>query len=214
MNEVFQELEKRGVVAVLVIDDVETAVPTAKALVEGGITAIELALRTDAALESIKRIHKEVSSMMIMAGTVIRPDQLKLVQEAGADAAVAPGMNLKVMKEAKRIGLPFAPGICTASEIEAGIENGVKYFKYFPAEAVGGLKYLKSMAGPYNYLGLKYFPLGGVKQSSLAEYAQSDLIFAIGGSWIAKTSDINAHDYDGIRERAKLAVEEWNRERK
>jgi len=213
MNEVFQELEKRGVVAVLVIDDVETAVPTAKALVEGGVTAIELALRTDAALESIKRIKKEVSSMMVMAGTVIRPEQLKLVKDAGADGAVAPGMNLKIMEEAKRIGIPFAPGICTASEIEAGIENGVKYFKYFPAEAVGGLKYLKSMAGPYNYLGLKYFPLGGVKQSSLTEYAQSDLIFAIGGSWIAKTSDMNAHDYEGIKERAKIAIEAWNKER-
>jgi len=212
MNEVFQELEKRGVVAVLVIDDVETAVPTAKALVEGGVTAIELALRTDAALESIRRIKKEVSSMLVMAGTVIRPEQLKLVQEAGADGAVAPGMNLKIMEEAKKIGLPFAPGICTASEIEAGIENGCKYFKYFPAEAVGGLKYLKSMAGPYNHLGLKYFPLGGVKQSSLAEYAKCDLIFAIGGSWIAKTADMDAHDYEGIKERAKVAVEAWNKE--
>ena len=208
-GELREELGRRGIIAVLEIEDEKDAVPAAKALVSGGVTAIELALRTPAAMPSIALIAKEVPEMMIGIGTIIRTEQVAAVKEAGAHFGVAPGFNPRIVAEADRLGFPFAPGISTASELEGAVEMGNSVLKLFPAEPLGGLKYLKSMAGPYAYLGLGFIPLGGITPENLAEWASYDRICAIGGTWIAKKPLIKAHDWTAIERNAAEAVRTW-----
>lgn len=208
-----QEIEKRGIIAVLEIEDEKDAVPAAKALVKGGVTAIELALRTPAAVPSISLIAKEVPEMMIGIGTIIRTEQIAQVQKAGAHFGVAPGFNPRIVDEADRLNFPFAPGIATASEIEAAVEKGCDVLKLFPAEPLGGLKYLKSMAGPYAYLGLKFIPLGGISLENLPTWAEEKTVAAIGGTWIAKKPIIKAKDWALIEKNAAEAVAVWKKVR-
>jgi 2-dehydro-3-deoxyphosphogluconate aldolase / (4S)-4-hydroxy-2-oxoglutarate aldolase len=210
-NEIFaadlaEKLFAGGVVAVLVVDEVEDAVPLARALLDGGIGAMELTLRTPAGLEAVRRISDEVPEMLAGAGTVLTIDQLHAVQSAGAAFAVAPGMNPRVVAEAAQIGLSFAPGICTPSEIEQALEFGCRYLKFFPCEASGGLAYLRNIAAPYAHLGLKYIPLGGLNAKNMAEYLREPMVAALGGSWIAPRELIQAKDWSGIKERAAEAA--------
>ena len=208
-EEFIMELGKRGVVAVLEINREEDAVPVANALVRGGVTAIELALRTPAAMPSISLIHENIPQMMIGIGTVIKEGQTVEVKKRGASFGVSPGFNRKIVQEAENCGLPFAPGISTASEVEAALGLGCNVLKFFPAQPLGGVKYLKSMSGPYSYLGLKFFPLGGITEENMEEYAHMDNVVAIGGTWIAKKDLILAHDWDEITRRAENAISRW-----
>jgi 2-dehydro-3-deoxyphosphogluconate aldolase/(4S)-4-hydroxy-2-oxoglutarate aldolase len=211
MNSEMQvELAKRGVVAVLVIEHADDAVPVAKALVKGGITAIELALRTEAAPMAIKEIHDNVPEMMIGIGTVIKSGQAKMVKDLGASFAVAPGFNPRIVKEALACGLPFAPGISTASELEEAYEMGCDFLKLFPAVPLGGVSYFKAMTGPYKYLKINFFPLGGVSEENLPQWAALKDIPTIGGSWIASGDLIKAKNYEEITLRAQKAMKIWN----
>ena len=210
-EEVFKRIAQSGIVAVLQIDKVESAVPVAQALVAGGITAIELALRTDAAEPSIPLICKKVPEMTVGIGTVILSGQAKRVKEAGAAFAVSPGLNPSIVKEAQSCGLDFAPGVATAGEIEAAYGLGCTFLKLFPAVPLGGLSYLKSVAAPYKHLGLKYFPLGGVSEETLADFAALPDVAAIGGTWIASRDLITEQAWDEIEKRAKRAVEIWKK---
>ncbi|MEM0913289.1 MAG: bifunctional 4-hydroxy-2-oxoglutarate aldolase/2-dehydro-3-deoxy-phosphogluconate aldolase [Planctomycetota bacterium] len=194
-----------GVVAVLVIDDVESAVPTARALVDEGVSAMELTLRTPVAVEALRRIRAEVPEMIAGIGTVLTPDQAREVAEAGAECAVAPGMNPRVVKASLDAGLPFAPGIATPSELEQAIELGCRVVKFFPAEPQGGLTYLDAMMGPYRHLGIGVIPLGGLSPSNMADYLANPHVLGIGGSWIAPRDAIVAGDWASIRERAAEA---------
>lgn len=208
-NYIVEELKKRGILAVLEFTDVEQAVPTAKALVKGGITAIELALRTEAAEPSIRAIAEGVPEMLIGIGTVIKRGQAERVKSLGAHFAVAPGFNPTILEEAKKVDLPFAPGIVTASELEGALEYDCNVLKLFPAEPLGGVKYLDSMAGPYNYLGLKFIPLGGVSLLNLKSWASNSKVLAIGGTWIAKKDLIINKDWAQIEKNAKEAMALW-----
>ena len=201
------QIEQCGVVAVLVIDNEDHAVPVAKALLEGGITAMELTLRTPAAIGALNKIRTEIPEMVAGIGTVLTPEQIQTVHDAGGQFAVAPGTNPRVIQAAQKIGLPFAPGVATPSDIETAVELGCRELKFFPAEPSGGLKYLKSMAAPYAHLGLRYVPLGGVNADNLGTYMSDPLIMAVGGSWLAKRDAINSEDWTGIRDRAAQAVE-------
>lgn len=213
-TEVQIALAKCGVVAVLEIDNVADAIPTAQALVASGITVIELALRTEAAMSAIEAIHREVPEMMIGSGTVILPGQAAQVKKAGAAFGVSPGFNRLIVEEAIKCDLPFAPGIATATDIEAAIAVGCKVLKFFPAAPMGGVSYLKSVAAPYMHLGLKYFPLGGVTEENLTEYAAMPNVISIGGSWIAKRDLIKAKNWSEIEKRARKAVESWETARR
>ncbi|MDY0290361.1 MAG: bifunctional 4-hydroxy-2-oxoglutarate aldolase/2-dehydro-3-deoxy-phosphogluconate aldolase [Sphaerochaeta sp.] len=210
-EEIQAELEKRAVVAVLVIDDARDAVPVARALVKGGITAIELALRTEAAPLAIKEIHDNVPEMMIGVGTVIQSGQAKMVKGLGADFAVSPGFNPRILQEAIACDLPFAPGISTASELELAYEQGCDFLKLFPAVPLGGIPYFKAMTGPYNYLGIQFFPLGGVSEATLSEWASLKNIPTIGGSWIATSDLIKEKNYAEITRRAEQAITIWRK---
>jgi 2-dehydro-3-deoxyphosphogluconate aldolase/(4S)-4-hydroxy-2-oxoglutarate aldolase len=214
-KEIQDVIAKEGIVAVLEMESEQNAVPTAKALYEGGITVIELALRTPAAIPSIPLIAKEVPQMFIGIGTIIEPGQAVAVKkESGVRFGVSPGINPDIVKEAIAAGLPFAPGIATPSELEQAISLGCRVVKLFPAEGMGGLSYLKSINAPYNHLGVKYIPLGGVTVDNLADYAKFSSVLAIGGSWIAPKDLIKAQDWKEITRRAKEAKDIWQSERK
>ena len=202
---IYNEIYKTGVIAVLVIDRTEDAVPTAKALIDNGINAIELTLRTSAALDALQEIKANVPEMIIGVGTVLEPGQIRRIVDNGASFAVAPGLNPAVIEEAKKKQLPFAPGVVTPSDIECAIELGCDVLKFFPAEPSGGMNYLKSMSGPYKHLDLKYIPLGGLNAKNMREYLESDLVPAIGGSWLAASNLIAQENWSQIARNAKEA---------
>ncbi|RRQ49029.1 bifunctional 4-hydroxy-2-oxoglutarate aldolase/2-dehydro-3-deoxy-phosphogluconate aldolase [Maribacter algicola] len=198
-----QKLDDAAIIAVLIVDEVKHAVPLAKALLKGGVDSIELTLRTPAALDAAKAIKKEVPEITLGFGTVLTIDQVKAVVEVGADFAVSPGCNPKIIAEARRQGLDFAPGIMTPTDIEIAVEQGCRILKFFPAQTSGGMKHLESMSAPYNHLGLKFIPLGGCSLENAGSYLQSPLITAIGGTWIAKRSLIQSEDWETITNNAK-----------
>ena len=204
---IIKKLEETRVVAVLEVQKLEHAEPLANALLKGGVDTIELTLRTDVALEAASLIKKNVPEITLGIGTVLTVDQVKAVTDIGADFAVAPGCNPRVVQAAIDHGLSFAPGITTASEIELAVELGCRILKFFPAESMGGLGYLKSMAGPYSYLGLKFIPLGGLTLENTQKYLDSPLTIAIGGSFIAKRDMILNQQWDLITENARQASE-------
>jgi 2-dehydro-3-deoxyphosphogluconate aldolase/(4S)-4-hydroxy-2-oxoglutarate aldolase len=211
-REIQEEIAKEGIIAVLEIENEQDAVPLAKSLLEGGVRAIELALRTPAAVPSISLIAKEVPQMYIGIGTIIVSGQAAMVKKENAVRfGVSPGLNPNIVKEAIEADLPFAPGIATPTELDQAISLGCRVVKFFPAEGMGGLSYLKSINAPYNHLGIKYIPLGGITQANMADYAKFNSVIAIGGSWIAGKELIKAQDWKEITKRAKEAKDIWRR---
>ncbi len=200
-----QKFTDAKVIAVLTIDCVENAVPLARTLLEGGICAMELTLRTPQAMDCLVRIVNEVPEMLAGVGTVLRPDQVRLAKAKGAAFAVSPGTNRSVLAEARQAGLFFAPGIMTPSDIEAALEYDCTLMKYFPAETSGGLAHLRNIAAPYGYLKPKFIPLGGINETNLKGYLADPLIAAVGGSWIAKPEEIRNADWNTILTRARTA---------
>jgi len=204
-EEISARIKKTGIVAVLIIDREKDAVPLAKALLAGGIDVMELTLRTEAALGALRRIRAAVPEMLAGVGTVLTPAQADDAKYAGAEFAVSPGMNPRVVKAADDAGLPFAPGILTPSDIEQALECGCRMLKFFPAESSGGLAYLKAMAAPYLHLGVSFIPLGGVNEKNMASYLADPLIDAVGGSWLAPRDAIREGRWDEITALAKAA---------
>jgi 2-dehydro-3-deoxyphosphogluconate aldolase/(4S)-4-hydroxy-2-oxoglutarate aldolase len=203
MDAVFERIQQGGVAAVLVLEEVRHAEPVARALLAGGVGSIELTLRTEAAVEAARVIRVEVPEMMLGLGTVLTLEQVRLAVEIGADFAVSPGLNPLTVREAQRLGLPFAPGVCTPSDIELAVAEGCGVLKFFPAEPSGGLPYLKAIAAPFAHLGLRYIPLGGIHAGNAAEYLEWEGVLALGGSWLAPDSLIRAEDWESIQLRAR-----------
>ena len=201
------KLQRTGVIAVLMIDQADDAVPVAKALLAGGVDCIELTLRTTAAMEALRRIRAEVPEMTAGVGTILTTQQVQEVAAAGAAFGVAPGMNPRVVAEAKRVGLSFAPGVCTPSDIEQALECGCRLLKFFPAEPQGGLAYLKSIAAPYAHLNVRFIPLGGIDASNADRYLTEPSIAALGGSWLAPRDLIQKKDWPAITQRARQVSE-------
>ena len=201
-NQMRKQLSASRAIATVTIDKVEDTQPLAEALLSGGVRVVEVTLRTPLALQAMRSIAKNYPELLVMAGTVITPQQVKQVQDAGAVCAVAPGMNRRVIEAAFSAGLPFAPGVTTPSEIEAALEYNCDLLKYFPAEPMGGIRYLKNMQAPYAHLGLKFIPLGGLNSKNAGDYLKEDCILAVGGSWIANADAIRSGDWNGIEQRA------------
>lgn len=195
---IIERITNAGVIAVLVIDELRHAVPLAKALLKGGVNTIELTLRTEAAMEAVKAIKNEVPEICVGIGTVLNVHQVGAIAKLGVDFAVAPGCNQKVIKAALDNGLSFAPGVATPTDIELAVELGCRILKFFPAEPSGGLKYLQSIVSPYQHLGLKFIPLGGLNLQNVSEYLQSSMILAVGGSWLATRSLIQSENWEAI----------------
>jgi len=205
-SQVFDRLASACIVAVLILERAEDAVPVAEALLAGGVSAMELTLRTPAALDGLREIKRAVPEMLAGIGTVLTPDQVKQVIDAGGDFAVAPGMNPRVVEAALGAELPFAPGICTPSDIERALEYDRRLLKFFPAEPSGGLSFLRVIAAPYAHLGLKYVPLGGVSMQNLADYLREAAVGGIGGSWLAPREVIRTRLWARITTASREAI--------
>ena len=194
-----------GVVPVVVLEDAEQAVPTAKALLKGGINAMEITFRTSAAKASIEKVAREVPDMIVGAGTVVNVQQLHDAVDAGAKFIVSPGSDAEIIAEAIKLGVPITPGVVTPSEIMMGLKLGVKVFKFFPAESYGGLKTIKALCGPFPQI--RIIPTGGISQANAAEYFKNPKIVAVGGSWMCAKDLIAAGDFAAITEKSKAATD-------
>ena len=193
---VLERLGKCGVVPVVVLDKVSEALPTAEALLAGGVDVMEITLRTEAGLEAIKEVAEKCPQMCVGAGTVITLEQCKAAVEAGAKFIVSPGFNPQVVAWCMSHDIAITPGCVTPTEIMGAMELGVKVFKFFPANVYGGLTAMKALAGPF--VGVQFIPTGGVSASNLGEYCVAPFIHAVGGTWFCAKSDIAAGDFQQI----------------
>ncbi|MFT7837260.1 bifunctional 4-hydroxy-2-oxoglutarate aldolase/2-dehydro-3-deoxy-phosphogluconate aldolase [Saccharothrix sp. BKS2] len=197
-------LELSPVIPVVVVDDAEHAVPLARALLRGGVRVIELTLRTPAALAAIERVAAEVPDIVIGAGTVTRPEHAEQAAKAGAAFLVTPGSTDRVLDAAEDTGLPFLPGAATVSEAMRLAERGLTALKFFPAEAAGGVEYLKSIGGPLP--GLRFCPTGGITPGSAPSYLALPNVGCVGGSWLAPKDALAAGDFGRVEELARAAA--------
>lgn len=195
------------VVSVVVIDQVENAVPMAEALLAGGLSVMEITFRTAAAVDSIRNIVKALPKMICGAGTLLTPDQIAQAQDAGAQFGVSPGFNSRVVAKARDLKFPFYPGVLTPSDIEAAMEMGCTLMKFFPAEASGGVSMLKAIAAPYAHTGIKFIPLGGINTGNAPDYFKLPCVAAIGGTWIAEAKLIREKKWADITRNARQIVD-------
>lgn len=192
------------VVPVLVIHDVVHAIPLAEALIAGGIKVLEVTLRTPAALDVIREIADKVPEAIIGAGTVTNAQQLKEVTEAGAKFAISPGMTADLLEAGARGTIPLIPGISSISDLMKAKDAGYTYLKFFPAEASGGVKALKSIGGPFPET--TFCPTGGISLSNYLEYLALPNVKCVGGSWLAPDDAIQSGDWAQITELAATAI--------
>ena len=201
-----EEILRHGpVVPVMVIHKLEHAVPLAKALMAGGIRVLEITLRTPVAVDAISAISREVPGAIVGAGTVIRPEELTAVAEAGAVFAISPGLTVELLQAANQGTIPLIPGISTVSELMTGMALGYTHFKFFPAEAAGGLKMLKAIAGPFPQI--TFCPTGGITLDNYRDYLALSNVACIGGSWVAPQEAMDRGDWTRITALAREAVE-------
>lgn len=204
MSDIENRLRDLKVVPVIVIDDPESALPLADALAEGGIPCAEITFRTDAAVESLRRIAAERPEVLAGAGTVLTPVQATQAREAGARFIVSPGFNPAVVDDCLAHDVPVFPGVCTPTEIEMALGKGLRVLKFFPAEPIGGLPYLKAIATPY--AGVEFIPTGGITAQHLGAYLAFEPVIACGGSWMASAAWIRAGEFARIRAHTENAV--------
>lgn len=188
------------VLPVLAIEHLDDAVPLARALVDGGLPVLEVTLRTDAALAAITRIAAEVDGAIVGAGTVLTPADLDAIADAGAAFAISPGATDALYTAAAAHRLPWLPAIATASELMRGLDHGYRRFKFFPAEAAGGVAALKAFAGPFPQA--RFCPTGGIDASSAPRYRALPNVITVGGSWMVPKDAIETRDWARITELA------------
>ncbi|MFV2093491.1 MAG: bifunctional 4-hydroxy-2-oxoglutarate aldolase/2-dehydro-3-deoxy-phosphogluconate aldolase [Hyphomicrobiales bacterium] len=197
-------LKLAPVVPVLIIENAKTAVPLARALVKGGLRAIEVTLRTDAALEAIARIAGEVEGAVPGVGTVLTAAQLEASIKAGAKFAVSPGGAPMLFDAADDAEIPLLPGAATASEVMAALERGYRFQKFYPASGAGGAGYLKALSSPLQ--NVTFCPTGGVNLANAPDYLALGNVICVGGSWVAPGDLVAAGDWDGIETLARQAA--------
>jgi 2-dehydro-3-deoxyphosphogluconate aldolase/(4S)-4-hydroxy-2-oxoglutarate aldolase len=203
---IFDTLGGYGVVPVIAIDDAAQALPLADALVAGGLPVAEITFRTEAARDTIAAMAEHRPEMIVGAGTVLDEEQADAAKAAGARFALSPGIDAGVLAHAARIGLPFAPGIMTPSELQVALRHGCSMVKFFPATPAGGPSMLKNIAAPYAHTGIGFNPTGGVSLANLSDWLAVPQVRAVGGTWIATRADIAAGNWDQIRDNAAEAV--------
>ncbi len=205
MSDVLNRIAELGVVPVVAIDAADHALPLADALLTGGLPVVEITFRTQAAAEAIRILSHERPDLIVGAGTVLTPETVKTAVDAGAQFAVAPGFNPRVVQAARELNLPFVPGIATPSDIEAALECGLRLLKFFPAEALGGTKLLSALSAPYRHTGARFMPTGGISPTNLDGYLALDTVAAVGGTWIAKKEDMAQGNWNEIAGRCREA---------
>ena len=204
MENIMVQIEKTGVIPVVVINDVEDAEPLAQALCEGGLPCAEVTFRTAAAEESIRKMTDIYPDMLIGAGTVLTTEQVDRAVAAGAKFIVSPGFDPEVVDYCILKQIPVFPGCITPSEVAQAVKRGLKVVKFFPAVQFGGVSTIQALTAPY--VGLKFMPTGGVNAKNLADYLQCKSIIACGGSWMVKSDLIKAGEFEKIKDMTKEAV--------
>ncbi|MGR9012199.1 MAG: bifunctional 4-hydroxy-2-oxoglutarate aldolase/2-dehydro-3-deoxy-phosphogluconate aldolase [Gammaproteobacteria bacterium] len=193
------------VMPVMVIQSLDDAVPLAKALVAGGIKVLEITLRTPIALDAIRLISQEVEGAIVGAGTITTPEQLKAAEQAGAVFAISPGLTPKLLEAAQSGTIALIPGISTLSELMVGMEYGLDHFKFFPAEAAGGIPMLKSIAGPIP--NVTFCPTGGISPENYNSYLQLSNVACVGGSWLVPADVVKSKNWARVTELAKQTID-------
>ena len=193
------------VMPVMVIQNLDDAVPLARALVAGGIKVLEITLRTPIALDAIRLISQEVKDAIVGAGTIITPEQLQAAEDAGAAFAISPGLTPRLLAAAKAGNIALIPGIATLSELMLGMEYGLDHFKFFPAEAAGGIPMLKSIAGPVPQV--TFCPTGGISPENYNSYLQLSNVACVGGSWLVPADVVKSKNWARVTELAKQTID-------
>ena len=194
-----------GVIPVLAIQRVEDAVPLGRALVEGGLTVLEVTLRTACALEAVQCLKKALPQAMVGVGTVLTPEQYRASEQAGADFVVTPGTTEALYRHGMASTVPLLPGVATVTELLNGWQHGYRCFKFFPAEASGGIAALKAFAGPLPEA--RFCPTGGISLDNAGGYLALENVMCVGGSWLAPKALVDAQDWSGIRQLAQTTTE-------
>lgn len=203
-------LDMGPVVPVAVIENEEDAVPTAKALIAGGIDVMEITLRTEAGIGAIRRVSEEVPEMLTGAGTVISLQQCREAVKAGARFIVSPGYDEETVSWCVENGISVFPGCVTPTEIMAAMKHGLKVLKFFPADVYGGLAAMRSLAGPFG--GIQFIPTGGINGDNVSAYAAAPFVYAVGGSWLCTKKDIAEKNFGRITALCREAVEKIHKE--
>lgn len=195
-DKITQQVEQLGVFPIVVIDDPDQVVPLGHALIEGGLPCVEFTFRTQAAAASIERFSANFPEVLLGAGTVLTREQARQALDAGARFVVTPGMNPLVVDYCLEIGLTIFPGVCTPTDVENALARGLSVLKFFPAEAIGGVSYLRALGGPFRQV--RFIPTGGIHSSNLALYLSLSNVIACGGSWMVKQDLIRAGNFPEI----------------
>lgn len=199
-----ERLGNNVVVPVVVLEDANNAIPTARALLAGGIDVMEITLRTAAAMDSIRSVASECPDILVGAGTVMSLEQAKAAVEAGAQFIVSPGFDAEIVQWCVKNDVTVTPGCVTPTEIMAALKLGVDIVKFFPATVYGGLGAMKNLAGPFG--NVKFIPTGGVNSQNIGEYATAPFIHTVGGSWVCTKADISAGNFETITRLCQEAV--------
>lgn len=202
---VLQLMKKSGVIPVVVLDDTAQALPTANALLAGGVSVMEITFRTAAAASSIKAVSESCPEMLVGAGTVVTLEQCKQALECGAKFIVSPGFDPEVVSWCMERNIPITPGCVTPTEIMTAMKLGLNVVKFFPAGVYGGLKAMKALAAPFG--GVKFIPTGGVDAKNLKEYLEAPFVHAVGGSWLCPKKEIAAGNFDAVTALCREASE-------
>ncbi|MGO4335451.1 bifunctional 4-hydroxy-2-oxoglutarate aldolase/2-dehydro-3-deoxy-phosphogluconate aldolase [Labrys sp. KB_33_2] len=206
-NNPIEQIEAIGVVPVIAIDDPAHAVALADALTAGGLPIAEITFRTRAAAEVLAILRDQRPDFLAGAGTVLDLESVQACKDNGASFALSPGFDAEIVVAAKAIGLPFAPGIMTPTDLTLATRAGLRLCKFFPAGVAGGPKALEGIAAPFNHLGVRFIPTGGVTLETMSDWLKHRFVAAVGGTWIAKPEDINGGKFAEITAKAKAAVE-------
>lgn len=205
MTDLYESIRNAGILPVVAIDSLETAVPLAQACVDAGLTGLEITFRTECAAQAIRAIREAFPRLLLGAGTILSCDLADQALDAGADFLVTPGLNPKVVQYAQQRNVPILPGVTTPAEVEQAMELGLEVLKFFPAEQSGGLAKIKAMAAPFPMF--KVMPTGGISLKNLKEYISSPVICACGGSYMVTADLIDNHKWDEIKDLCKKSVE-------
>jgi len=196
MEKTRERIGKMGLVPVVVFEKTEDALPTAKAIMDGGLSIMEITLRTEFGIPSIEAIKKTYPQMLLGAGTVLSVDQAKKAVGAGAEFIVSPGFDNKVVSWCRKNNVMITPGCVTPTEIVHALSFGIDILKFFPASIYGGVDGCRALYGPYRMV--KFIPTGGISLSNLSEYSDKDFIHAIGGGWLCSSKDIQSGNFEKI----------------
>ena len=205
-SDVLEKLNTLKIIPVITIEEKDQAIPLADALLNGGLPLAEITFRTSAAADVLTILRKEKPQMLLGAGTVLTIDNLKKAIDCGASFAVAPGLNQNIVEAAQKMNFPFFPGVMTPSEVEKSINIGCSILKFFPAEAAGGIKLLKSLEAPYGHMGIQFIPTGGITLENMSHYLSLSGVLAVGGTWIAKKEHISNGDWLKISSNCQEAL--------